>query len=125
MFDNFMNTWRLNINSHVSVSGKGGNKLRTYNIFKKEYNTEHYCKIVMPYSHRSAFSKFRCGVAPIRLETGRFEHLNVEDRVCFHCKNSDIEDEFHVILKCPLYHDIRVPLFTEALKTEAELTVRN
>ena len=74
----------------------------------------------MPYSHRSAFSKFRCGVAPIRLETGRFERLKVEDRVCFHCKNADIEDEFHVMLKCPLYHDIRVTLFTEALKTEAE-----
>ena len=37
----------------------------------------------------ASLSKFRCGVAPIRLETGRFEGLLVERKLCqfFHVDN--------------------------------------
>ena len=42
-------------------------------------------------------AKFRCGVAPLRIETGRFERLSVEDRLCFHCYGDGlVEDELHV-----------------------------
>ncbi|WAR30335.1 hypothetical protein MAR_032877 [Mya arenaria] len=46
----------------------------------------------------SALAKFRSGVAPIRLETGRYERLDndVNDRICPFC-NVDIEDEMHRI----------------------------
>ena len=33
----------------------------------------------MPQSHRSAFAKFRSGVAPLRIETGRYERLRVNE----------------------------------------------
>ena len=42
----------------------------TYNLFKNSFETETYCKISMPFSQRSSFAKFRCGVAPLRIETG-------------------------------------------------------
>ena len=63
----------------------------------------------------NAFVKIRCGVAPIRLETGRFENIKLEERCCFNCSNL-IEDETHVILHCTVYSDIRSNLFTEVLK---------
>jgi hypothetical protein len=56
--------------------------------------------------YRSAFAKFRCGVAPLRIETGRYENKNVNERVCFIC-HDQIEDEKHVLLDCPLYADLR------------------
>ena len=43
----------------------GGNKLRTYRRFKESYSTELYVKIITQKKYRSAYSKFRCGVAPI------------------------------------------------------------
>ena len=55
-------------------------------------------------SHRSALAKFRCGVAPIRSETGRYENLSVNERFCPFCLDC-IEDVCHVI--CP---DMRVLL---------------
>jgi hypothetical protein len=66
--------------------------------------------------YRSALCKFRCGVAPIRIETGRYERLNVTDRICNICDNHDneIEDEKHVIMKCTLYNDLRETLFSDA-----------
>jgi hypothetical protein len=48
-------------------------------------------------------AKFRCGVAPIRTETGRYENLNVNDRACFNCLNC-IEGEEHVLLKMSIVH---------------------
>jgi hypothetical protein len=42
----------------------------------------------------------------LRLETGRYEQLALEQRVCFNCDNV-VEDEVHVLLECPLYADIR------------------
>jgi hypothetical protein len=32
----------------------------------------------IPSRYRSAFAKFRCGVAPLRIETGRYENKNVK-----------------------------------------------
>ena len=60
-------------------------------------------------------AKFRCGVAPLRIETGRFERLSVEDRLCFHCYGGGlVEDELHVITVCPFYQDLRDTLFAKA-----------
>jgi hypothetical protein len=54
-------------------------------------------------------------VAPIRLETGRYENIRLEERCCLNCSNL-IEDETLVILHCPVYSDFRNNLFTEVLK---------
>jgi hypothetical protein len=57
------------------LNGTGRNKLRTYKLLKTNFEVETYCKLQLPYAHRSEFAKFRCGVAPLRLETGRYEIL--------------------------------------------------
>ena len=63
-------------------------------------------------TERSAFAKFRCGVAPIKIETGRYECFAVEERIYPYCSN--IEDEMHVILDCSVYNDLRVTLLDKA-----------
>ena len=50
------------------------------------------------------FSKFRCGVASLRIEIGRYEHLDVNDRKCSFCDS--IEDESHVLFQCSVYSHI-------------------
>ena len=67
----------------------------------------------MPKSHRSALAKFRCGVAPIRLETGRYEGLPEGERTCFNC-NDVVESESHVLIECSLYDDLRRELLMRA-----------
>jgi hypothetical protein len=64
--------------------------------------------------YRSVYAKFRAGVAPLRIETGRYERLEVNERLCFNCSKlgvNVVEDEKHVLLQCPGYADIRQSIF--------------
>ena len=52
-------------------------------------------------------AKFKCGVAPFKIETCRYglNRILVEERLGEFCQV--VEDEFHVMLVCPLCKDIR------------------
>ena len=65
---------------------------------------------VLNRKHRSALAKFRAGVAPIRLETGRYEGLDVDEWLCPICTDQ-IESEEHVITRCPAYNVPREVLY--------------
>lgn len=122
---NFVSEWQTLVSSESGKTGSGRNKLRTYRLFKSEYKPENYCKLLMPACHRAAFAKFRCGVAPIRIETGRFENIDVNQRLCHFC--NVIEDEMHVMLECSAYNALRDVLFTKAvslLPTFSDLNLR-
>ena len=99
-----------------------GNKLRTYKLFKNEYGTEMYLNTNISHRYRSSFAKFRCGVAPLAIETGRYENKNINERICFICKDK-IEDEKHVILQCPLYADLRNDLYIEASNCNTDFNI--
>ena len=114
----YVTKWTDRINSVVGPSRRGSNKLRFYALFKTEYQPELYCKLILPPRHRAAFSKFRCGVAPIRIETGRYEGLKLDARLCPFCDN--VESESHVLLHCPVYNDLKEPLFWSAVSNNRE-----
>ena len=50
-------------------------------------------------------------VAPLRIETGRYERLEGEGRVCFNCCNAVASQE-QFLLDCHLYQDLREIWFT-------------
>ena len=108
----FNDDWKNELEREHAQRGSGRNKLRTYRQLKSEYCEEKYVSIIMPKFHRSSYAKFRMGVAPFRLETGRYVHLTENRRVCFNCPN-EVESEEHVIMDCPAYSDLRSILFTK------------
>ena len=86
----------VNLVPRAGARDRGNNKLRTYCQFKSVYQVEQYCKVILPLRHRAAFAKFRCGVAPLRIETGRFENIPLDERNCLFC--NVIESESHALL---------------------------
>ena len=110
-FELFKRNWSQELNNLNRANG-GQSKLRSYRLYKSEYQSEKYLTVNLPVHHRSDSAKFRCGVAPIRIETGRYERIALENRLCIHC--NAIESETHVICECPLYHDLRNTLFGQA-----------
>ena len=63
--------------------------------------------------------KFRCGVAPIRIETGRYEYLAEILRLCPFC--IVLENKIHVILNCQVYSDPREQLLNKAMNYNLNL----
>ena len=55
---------------------------------KRKYKIEDYCLLRLTLNYVFAFAKFRCGVAPIRNETGRYEGLDLNSRTCPLCRNA-------------------------------------
>ena len=113
----FNTTFLHDINRLNSIRGTGSNKLRTYCTMKFNCNIEIYLKMPLAYSQRSALAKFRCGVAPLRLETGWYTNTPVNERLCLVCGNG-IEDEKLVILHCDVYTHIRYELFNKTEQTD-------
>ena len=126
MFVDFQTEWNSKLLSNRSiVNNNGGNKLRTYRMFKENYQTENYVKSThISRRNRSALAKFRTGVAPLRVETGRYESLQLGQRVCFNCKNS-VEDERHVLIDCPIYEGIRSDLYVKSRNINSEFNGLN
>lgn len=113
LMQNHVQNWKTDLERVTAVNGTGGNKLRTYKLFKSTYTVEPYCKLNMSFGHRSAYAKFRCGGAPLRIETGRYENLPLFERKCPFCVDK-VETEMHVLLECPMYVLDRQLLFEKA-----------
>ena len=76
-FNRFKEQWYIDLMSNER------SKLRTYRLFKNEFGEENYLLNIIPGKYRSAYAKFRSGTAPLKIETGRYEGLLVENRICY------------------------------------------
>ena len=58
---------------------------------------------------RIVLSQLRLSAHQLRIETGRYSQNRVDRalRLCTLCDRSDIEDEYHFVLICPAYSQIR------------------
>ena len=86
-------------------------KLRTYKLLKNQYKVEKYVELNLPKNLRSSMAMFRCGVLPLRIETGRYKSEPIEDRICVFCNLHEIETEKHFLLHCSLYNQLRDDFF--------------
>ena len=60
---------------------------------------------------RRHISKLRCSDHSLEIEKGRHKKGNTRtqphDRLCTLCKNEEIEDEEHFLLKCDIFNSLR------------------
>ncbi|XP_053375235.1 uncharacterized protein LOC128547230 [Mercenaria mercenaria] len=82
--------------------------LCSYKLFKTTFGFENYLDFLSP-KLRIAFSRLRRSSHQLRIESGRYGANRVEhnQRYCLLCNSGDIEDEYHFIIKCPVYDTIR------------------
>ena len=89
-------------------------KIKNVLDFKKKYGKEKYLTGYMSRAKRSLMAQFRTGILPLKIETGRFSNLAVEQRLCEFCP-LHVEDEFHFLFQCTLYEDYRKSLLDKIL----------
>lgn len=100
VIDVFKQTWFNDVNNSRS--------LILYKSFKQSFELEHYLS-VLPKKFRIILSQLRLSAHQLRIETGRYSQNRVDRalRLCTLCDRSDIEDEYHFVLICPVYIQIR------------------
>ena len=93
----FKNLWQnLLFNDHRVNSM--GNKLRSYRLFKYNFNYEDYLNWGT-YDQRRMISKFRISCHKLEIERGRYLNIPPKNRFCKLCKNL-VEDEIHFMFEC-------------------------
>ena len=90
--------------------------VRSYVLFKSEMCLEPYVYKVINRSHRSILAQLRCGILPLKIETGRFTNVPVEFCLCLFCSDNCVENEDHFSFHCELYQEIRESFFVKISK---------
>ena len=94
-------------------------KLRLYKKLKSRLVVEDYV-LELDRGKRRQLSMLRGGTNKLRIEIGRWRGEKVEERVCDVCLTTDVEDEKHFLLYCPMYVRERVEMF-ERIREETEI----
>jgi hypothetical protein len=63
-------------------------------------------------------------IITLNIETRRFYNLDRHERVCSMCNLNVVEDEYHFILQCEKYIDVRYICKT-IIRNEMKLSVAN
>jgi len=90
-------------------------KLRTFVLFKKDYEAENYATKCISKASRAILSQFRLGIAPLKIEIGRFYRIPPWLRLCELCPRVVVEDEIHFLTECDKYNSERAILFFFAI----------
>lgn len=100
LLDQFLQSWYTSVNNSPS--------LMLYHEFKANFGFETYLD-KLPQKLRIPFTKLRLSCHQLRIETGRYGVNRVARnlRLCTICNSNDIEDEFHFVIVCDVYRDIR------------------
>ena len=128
--DVFLQTWNTTVNS--------SSPLHLYKNFKFTCTYETYLN-VLPAKYRIALSRLRLSSHKLRIETGRYSQNRTErrNRLCTFCDKGEIEDEYHFILICEAYQQLRrlyikpyyyrkpnVYKFMELMKSESSVNLK-
>ena len=106
-----------------SLSDPDLSRLRFYKKIKLDFGMENYLKNPS-FQQRSRISKLRCSDHSLEIEKGRHKkgitRNQPHDRLCTLCKNEEVEDEEHFLLKCDVYNSLRSKYNFEDLKEPLE-----
>ena len=100
--DIYKQTWSATVNDSP--------KCRFYRFIKPIHEPSEYLSIVVSQSHRIAMARLLVSSHSLHIESGRWTRPVTlrNERKCTSCNK--IEDEFHFLLECSRYHDIRKKL---------------
>ena len=83
------------------------NRLSSYSKFKQTTEIESYLNIINNKSFRISLSRFRLSFHKLEIEMGRYTGTERENRLCTQLNMRSVEDEYHFMLVCTKYIELR------------------
>ena len=100
IYDQYFQSWFSDL--------RNSSKLESYNQFKTTFGIEKYLTVINNVQHRIAMTKFRCSAHRLLIEEGRYRNLPRSERICQKCTMNVVENEYHFLLVCPFYRELRL-----------------
>lgn len=94
------------IQSCFSVFEKSS-KCIVYKEIVDKFCLQKYLKKRLSNLEKSVLCKYRICAHSLNVEKGRYKNLPRNERKCSFCNMGEMEDEFHFVLVCPAFLDIR------------------
>jgi hypothetical protein len=98
-----MDIYQQNWYSHINNS----RRLESYALFKNTFNFENYLDYIKEPKFRIALARFRTSSHDLAIETGRYLNTTHNERLCTQCETRMIENEYHFLLICPKFSELR------------------
>ena len=88
---------------------------RLYRYLSHEHGLAWYLNNIKEKYIRVALTKLRLGSHNFLIERGRWGRVKIDffDRRCDEC--DEVEDEYHIVLKCPRFNDLRKNLISNSM----------
>ena len=86
-------------------------KLSCYRSFKRKFCFEAYLDKISNQKLLKSFARFRFSSHNLEIETDRFSNIPRDLRLCKICNGSYTETEFHFLLCCPKFTDMKRNIF--------------
>lgn len=105
VLDCFKQKWQADLNNNSVLN-------TLYIHLKTDLNFENYLNTIKSKYLRSSITRLRISSHNLRIQTGRYgrNRIDRQERLCQVCQCSEIEDEYHFILICSVYHELRIRL---------------
>ena len=99
ILDTYKQSWYSSINN--------SNRLEMYAGYKHDFEIENYLDFITEKNYKFALTQFRLSSHDLAIERGRYENLNRNERICKFCNSNSVETEYHFLLVCPFYRELR------------------
>ena len=99
----FFDLHRQEMFSAICRSSRG----EYYQYIADNFGLQYYLSKAISEIYRKSITRFRLSSHNLNIESGRYKNELRSKRICTLCNLRDVEDEFHFILKCPKYQEIR------------------
>ena len=89
---------------------------KTFNFcykIKTNYSPPAYLDLTSKNPSRKTLVKLRISSHKLKIETGRYDHIARDERLCSLCNCNRIEDETHFLLDCLSFSSIRQMFFSK------------
>ncbi|KAL4237739.1 hypothetical protein ACF0H5_002452 [Mactra antiquata] len=102
VYDCFLQKWRSDINNSSILN-------IVYSHLHEQFIMSKYLTVLKSKTYRSYLARIRISAHHLRVQTGRYGQNRIprNERSCLLCGSSEVEDEFHFILICPRFADLR------------------
>jgi hypothetical protein len=95
----YMQSWYSKINN--------SSRLQSYCMMKNRFEFEPYLDFIKEDKFRTALTRFKVSSHQLAIETGRYNNIERNERKCLNCNMNVVESEYHFILVCPKFIEIR------------------